>query len=124
MSGDTILIHILGIIVKPTEACYIGPGEQRKEREMSHDLTGVYELVDAVEDIIEAADPARRETLARTIDAYAEDFPSEFFWATSAQAPMLLYHLLSSIDLACRPEAQSRPRPAIRLMDRKPEGSA
>ena len=79
---------------------------------MSCDLTGVYELIEAIEAIIEAADPARREALARTIDAYAEDFPDEFFWATSAQAPMLLYQMLFwSIDLACRPEAQSKPRP-------------
>jgi hypothetical protein len=28
------------------------------------------------------------------------------------------------IDAACRPDAQSKPRPAIRLVDRKPEGSA
>jgi hypothetical protein len=91
---------------------------------MSHDLTGVYELIEAIEAIIEAADPARREALARTIDAYAEDFPDEFFWATGAQAPMLLYQMLSSIDLACRPEAQSKPRPAMRLVDRSPEGSA
>jgi len=91
---------------------------------MSHDLTGVYELIEAIEAIIEAADPARREALARTIDAYAEDFPDEFFWATSAQAPMLLYQMLLSIDLACRPEAQSKPRPVMRLVDRTPEGSA
>jgi hypothetical protein len=28
------------------------------------------------------------------------------------------------IDAACRPEAQSKPRGAIRLVDRKPEGNA
>jgi hypothetical protein len=37
---------------------------------------------------------------------------------------MLLNHLINTIDSACRPEAQSKPRPAIRLVDRKPDGSA
>jgi hypothetical protein len=72
----------------------------------------------AIEAVIKAADPAKREALSRTIDAYAEDFPEDFFWATGSQAPMLLH------DSACRPEAQSKPRPAIRLVDRKPEGNA
>ena len=61
--------------------------------------------------------------LAETIDAYSEDFADEFFWATSAQAPALLYHMLNTVDAACRPEAQSKSRPVIRLVDRKPEGS-
>jgi hypothetical protein len=87
-------------------------------------ITGMYELLDAVEAVITAADPAKREALAKTIDAYAEDFPEEFFWAIGAQAPTLLHHLLSAIDAACRPSSQSKPRPAIRLVDRKPEGNA
>jgi hypothetical protein len=32
--------------------------------------------------------------------------------------------MLSTIDAACRPEAQSKPRASIRLVDRKPEGNA
>jgi hypothetical protein len=91
---------------------------------MSQDIIGVYELLDAIEAVIKAADPAKRDALARTIDAYAEDFPDEFFWAVGPQAPMLLYQMLSAIDAACRPEAQSTARPAIRLVDRKPEGCA
>jgi hypothetical protein len=91
---------------------------------MSQDFVGVYELLDAIEAVIKAADPAKREALAQTIDAYAEDFPDDFFWAVGPQSPMLLHDILSTIDSACRPEAQSKPRPAIRLVDRKPEGSA
>jgi len=88
-------------------------------------ITGMYELLAAVEAVIQAADPAKREVLAETIDAYAEGpFGEEFFWATSGQAPTLLHLLLSEIDAACRPESQSKPRAAIRLVDRKPEGSA
>jgi hypothetical protein len=88
------------------------------------ELTGIYELLDAVEAVIKAADPAKREDLAQTIDAYADDFPDEFYWAIGPQAPTLLNHMLSTIDAACRPEKQSKPRPAIRLVDRKPEGNA
>jgi hypothetical protein len=86
--------------------------------------TGMFELLDAVEAVIGAADPAKRETLAKTIDAYQEDFPDDFFWAVGPQAPALLHHLMMTIDGACRPEGQSKARAVLRLMDRKPEGSA
>jgi len=89
---------------------------------MQDELTGMYELLDAIEDVIKAADPAKRDVLAKTIDAYADDFPDDFYWAIGAQAPTLLNHLLTMIDAACRPDAQSKPRAAIRLVDRKPEG--
>jgi hypothetical protein len=89
---------------------------------MDDQLTGDYELLEAIEAVIKASDPAKRAELARTIDAYAEDFPDDFFWAVGPQAPTLLNHMLSMIDAACRPEAQSKPRPVIRLVDRKPEG--
>jgi len=83
--------------------------------------TGMFEVLDAVEAVLQAADPAKREALAKTNDAYAEDFPDEFYWAIGAQAPALLQHLLSTIDAACRPPSQSKPRPVLRLVDRKPE---
>jgi hypothetical protein len=88
------------------------------------EITGMYELLDALEAVLRASDPAKREALARTINAYEEDFPEDFHWAIGAQAPVLLYHLMMSIDVACRPEAQSKPRGVIRLVDRKPEGNA
>ena len=87
-------------------------------------ITGMWELLDAMDEVLKAADPEKRKRLAETIDAYSEDFADEFFWATSAQAPALLYHMLNTVDAACRPEAQSKSRPVIRLVDRKPEGSA
>lgn len=86
--------------------------------------TDMHSLVDALEAVIAAADPAKREALAATIDAYAEDCPDEFFWAIGAQAPALLYHLLTMIDAACRPESQSKPRPVLRIVDRKSDGDA
>ena len=90
---------------------------------MSEKITGVYELIDAVEAVIQSADPAKRDALAVILDAYADEFPEDFYWAIGPQAPMLLYNLMSMIDAACRPDAQSKPRPVIRLVDRKPEGS-
>jgi hypothetical protein len=86
-------------------------------------VTGMYEFLDAVEHVIAASDPAKRKLLAETIDAYANDFPEEFFWATGAQAPVLLHNLILAVDWSCRPDAQSKPRPAIRLVDRKPQGT-
>jgi len=87
-------------------------------------ITGVYEFLDALRDVIISSDPARRKTLAKTIDAWAEDFPDEFHWATGIQAPVLLHHLLMEVDESCRPDAASKPRPVIRLVDRKPQGGA
>jgi hypothetical protein len=85
-------------------------------------ITGVYEFLDALRDVIISSDPAMRETLASTIDAWAEDFPEEFHWATGVQAPVLLHHLLMEVHVSCRPDATSKPRPIIRLVDRKPQG--
>lgn len=83
-------------------------------------IIGMYELIDALEAVIQAADPAKRAALAATVDAYQESFPDEFFWAIGAQAPTLLYWLMTAIDMSCRPEAQSKARPPIRLVNRKP----
>ena len=90
----------------------------------THDLTGMYELLDAIEAVVKAADPVKREALAHTIDAYADDFPDEYFWSVGPQSPALLNNMLAAIDASCRPEKQSKPRAPIRLVDRKPEGSA
>jgi hypothetical protein len=87
-------------------------------------ITGMYELLDAIEAVIGSSDPEKREALAKTIDAYSEDFQEDFFWAIGPQAPVLLYHLMMSIDSATRPDAESKPRPVIRLVDRKPIGNA
>ena len=88
-------------------------------------IVGMYDLLEAVEAVIRAADPAKREALADAIDAYAEGpLAEEFFWATGAQSPVLLHHLMTMLDAACRPESQSKPRAALRLVDRKPEGTA
>ncbi len=86
-------------------------------------FTSMYELLDAIEAAIKAADPAKREALANTIDAYHDDFPEDFHWAIGAQAPTLLSHLIIAIDGASREQGESKTR-VIRLVDRKPEGGA
>jgi hypothetical protein len=91
---------------------------------VTEEIIGMYEVLDALEAVIKAADPDKRATLAEAMDGYVEHFPDDFFWATGAQAPTLLSHLMMVVDSACRPEAQSKARPTIRLVDRKPDGSA
>jgi hypothetical protein len=88
------------------------------------EITGMYDLLDALNETLKAADPTKRERLAKIIDAYHDDYPEEFHWALGAQSPTFLYHLMMVIDTACRPETQSKPRGAIRLVDRKSEGDA
>jgi hypothetical protein len=51
--------------------------EARSEM-MDQKITDMYELLDSIEAVIEAADPAKRKALAQTIDAFAEDFPEDF----------------------------------------------
>lgn len=85
--------------------------------------TGMYEVLDAIEEVIKAADPAKREALADIIDAYSEDFPEDFYWAVGPQSPSFLSHLLTTIDGAAREKGASKSR-VFRLVDRKPEGSA
>ena len=95
-----------------------------KEGKMTDEpITGMYELLDAIEAVIKASDPAKREALASTIDAYHDDFPEDFHWAIGAQAPTLLSNLLMAIDFAVREPGESKTR-VIRLVNRKPEGSA
>jgi hypothetical protein len=75
-------------------------------------LTGMYDVLDALEAVIKAAPKAERDALAAVLGSYANDFPDEYFWAVSGQSPALLYHLINAIERV------------IRLVDRKPEGSA
>jgi len=86
-------------------------------------FVGMYDLLEALEAVIKAADPDKRAALAVTIDGYQECCPDEFFWSVGAKAPTLLSNLMTSIDMSWRPEAQSRPRPPVGLVYRKPETS-
>ena len=80
--------------------------------------TGMYDLLDAVEAVVKAVDPSRREALAQTIDAYSESFPDDFFWAIGPMAPTLLSRLLRAIDEQLTagdlpPPASAKPRGTI-----------
>jgi hypothetical protein len=87
------------------------------------ELTGMHELIGAVETALATADPAKLKALAETIEAYAHDFPEEYDWALGAQAPVLLHRLLLVIDAMSHTSSESRAR-TEQLADRKPEGNA
>jgi hypothetical protein len=62
----------------------------------------MYEVLEALEDVIKSAPAEQRSALAERIDEYEEDFPEEHSWATGPQAPVFLHHLFMEIDMACR----------------------
>jgi hypothetical protein len=53
----------------------------------------MYELLDAIEAVVMSTDPAKREALAQTLNAYREDFRRSFFGdrgtGTRAAAPFV-----------------------------------
>ena len=123
--GDTDTVRIFfvagkaGLLISQApEAKPSRAGERMTEDEP---IVGMYDLLEVLEAVIKAAEPDKRAELAATVDAYQESFPDEFFWAIGAQAPTLLSHLMTSIDISCRPEAQSKPRTPIGLVSRKPD---
>ena len=91
----------------------------------SETITGTYEVLEALEASLQSADPIKRQELATVLDAYHDDFPEDFHWALGASSPTLLSNLLMAVDAACRSSEQSKSRNVVvRLIDRKPEGSA
>ena len=101
---------------------------ERSEWEMAGEsITSMYELLTALFDVIKAAPKAERETLAAVMDDYAKDFPEEYFWATGAQSPALLYNLMSRIEMAATGDVlgpwQKKGR-VVNLVTRAPEGNA
>jgi len=84
--------------------------------------TGMCHLLEAIQAVIKAADPAQREALAKTMDAYREYYPEDFYWAIGGQAPALLQNLMRTIEAACHSDERSRQR-LLRLVDRKFERS-
>jgi Ni/Fe-hydrogenase subunit HybB-like protein len=75
---------------------------KKKSESQSHELTGMYELLEAVERLVHASEPALQAALARVFDDYSKDFPEEYFWATGPQAPVLLHHLMFSLTPPAR----------------------
>jgi hypothetical protein len=62
----------------------------------------------------------RRKSIGKDRECFALDF----LHPLRPAGPTLLNHILTTADAACRPETQWKPRPAIRLVGRKPEGNA
>jgi hypothetical protein len=71
-----------------------------KARRSKKRPTDIFDFLDAVEDVIKSAPPEKRAALAQTINAYAKDFPEEFFWATGPQAPNMLHMLMVTVDIS------------------------
>jgi hypothetical protein len=84
--------------------------------------TEKHELFCAIEDLIATADPDEREALGTAIEAYARDFPEDFYWAVGGAAPTLLHQLISAIGAGCRFSRSLLQ--AVRLVDRKPAANA
>jgi hypothetical protein len=63
---------------------------------------GMYQFVNAVEEMIRSVDSEKPQALAQTIDTYHEDYSEESNWATGEQAPALLHNSMLAIDTVCR----------------------
>jgi hypothetical protein len=79
-------------------------------------MSDVVHLCNAIENMIRTADPARRRAVARAFDAYAENYPGNYAWAQSGQAPALLHFLMGSIEMMCQ-KASSKPKPNLRVIE-------
>lgn len=73
-----------------------------KKKVAAKEVTGMYELLDALHAVVESAGAKNRALLAKTLDAFAEDFPDEFFWAVGPQSPTMLNSMMGVIDCASR----------------------
>jgi hypothetical protein len=62
-----------------------------------HHMTGMIEVLEAVELLVHSATPELKGKLAKTFDGYSNDFPEEYFWATGPKAPALLYSLMFAL---------------------------
>lgn len=68
----------------------------------SVDPVTMFDLIEALEQVIRSSANDHRQTLAITLDGYMKDFPDEFFWATGAKSPSLLFQLMMTIDTSSR----------------------
>jgi hypothetical protein len=81
----------------------------REKRVAEEHISGISALLDALGAVIKAAPKAERDALASVMEAYAKDFPHnyyEYLWAMGAQSPRLLYHLIHSIEDAVADDGQ------------------
>lgn len=83
-------------------------------------IVGMYEVLEALEDLIKTAAPEKKAALAEAIEGYSNSFPDEFYWAVGAQAPTLLSNLMMAIDLSSTANPQTKSTPPIVSADRRP----
>jgi hypothetical protein len=76
---------------------------------MSHTSSAMYDMLDALEAVIKAADPTKRETLKEKVDAFARSCSGDFSWAIGAQSPALLNRLMMVIQPLPRPAQLKHP---------------
>jgi hypothetical protein len=92
--------------------------------DQDNEIVFMHDVLDALEAAISAAPSGKRKALADALDGYHNSYPEDFHWATGAQAPSLLQHLVMVIDWSSRSEEEPKRRSAVRLADRKPQGNA
>jgi hypothetical protein len=79
-------------------------------------MSDVVDLCASIENMIRTADPARRRAVAKAFDGYAREFPANYAWAVSGQAPALLHFLMGAVEMTCQ-EAPSKPKPSLNVID-------
>jgi hypothetical protein len=52
-------------------------------------IIGMYDVLDALEEVVKAADPAKRAVLAEMVDGYRETFADEFFLGNGPPSPSI-----------------------------------
>jgi hypothetical protein len=72
-------------------------------------ITSIDEVVEAVYACIQTSNPTKRDHLAKTINAYREDFSEDYRWATGGQSPYILSELMRRISVASEPLRRPRP---------------
>jgi hypothetical protein len=82
-------------------------------------MSDVVDLCDAIEDALGEAPPEARRILAREIDGFWEAFPRMHQWVMSGFAPSFIYHVMSSIEMACRKDFKAKPKPDLRVVEFK-----
>jgi hypothetical protein len=65
-------------------------------------MTDMCAVCDAIEDVIGAADPVKRNAVVRAIDTFARHNPQAYGWIANGMPPAVLTDLMSTIDTACR----------------------
>jgi hypothetical protein len=86
------------------------------------EIVGVYDFLKALQDVILASDPAKREILSQTMIAWGECDPELYGWAMGMQAPALLHNVM--MEIAVSPESFEPATESKRACRQKNTGQA